>query len=256
MDISEAHVLGLFLRTFLYGVYFTVFLHCLRWLFFVDEGWKLRPTVNRTMLTITLLVFAFTTVNIWIWHQLALSAIRGQAIPDYRLLLASNGLERATTLMIDAMLVYRCWIVYYTSWRAIFFPLILLLSNVAIFIISFAYATTTGDLNMRLAEAFYSCNIAINLYATSAIIYQILRVTKRSSRSSDFYEICRILAECGLPYMCTSVFALTVTIIATETYLFPTACALVRAYSSSTVNGIAFNCILIRVGRYRADRDT
>lgn len=253
MNTAEAIIVGLFIRNVLYGIYITILAHYLRWIFFEDEGWKLRRRINGLMLTITMLVFVSITANFGICQKLALSFIGGQETFDERLEAASYGLERVTALIIDAALVYRCWIVYSGSWRVVYFPLFLLLSNTGLFIGSFL-CKAPGNIacfyDLRLSQAFYTCNIAINLYTIAAIVYQILSCIAadgNNSSGSNLYEICRILVECGLPYLFTSIFSLAIAITADES-LIPTASAL-----NSTMNGIAFNLILIRVGLHRAD---
>ncbi|KIL63306.1 hypothetical protein M378DRAFT_164594 [Amanita muscaria Koide BX008] len=205
MNIAQARLVGLFIRAFLYGIYITILAHCLRWIFYEDEGWKLRRRVNGMMLTITMLVFALTTASFGVWHQIALLVVRGQELGVTKLVNASDGLGRATTLIIDATLVYRCWVVYSMSCSAIYFPLFLLVSNIGLYISSFLYIP---EFDARLIVTFYSFNIIINLYT--------IRKLHSFHRSYLTFE-------------------------------------LYRQALNSTLNGIALNLILIRVGQHRAD---
>ena len=129
------------------------------------------------------------------------------------------------------------------------FPLVLWLANVGLFV-TFIYKIAINEFPIPILEGFYSCNIAINIYATckfrgnllpfflltcvlqAAIIYQILRVARRHSGGSDLYEICRIIVECGLPYLFSTVFQVTVMAIGTDPSFFPSNCALVCDYNA------------------------
>ena len=50
-------VISTFVQVVLHGLYLGSFVHCLRWLIYDDEGWRLRVNINRSMLAITLLLF-------------------------------------------------------------------------------------------------------------------------------------------------------------------------------------------------------
>lgn len=55
-----------FVNALLYGLYFSTFLHCIRWLLFADEGWKLRgrKDIPWSMLVATLLLFFFSLASL------------------------------------------------------------------------------------------------------------------------------------------------------------------------------------------------
>ncbi|KAM6493967.1 hypothetical protein JOM56_010328 [Amanita muscaria] len=54
MDLAEANLVGILVRTFFYGIYLLLMAHCLRWIFFEDER------IYGIMLTIIVLVFLLT----------------------------------------------------------------------------------------------------------------------------------------------------------------------------------------------------
>ncbi|KIL61408.1 hypothetical protein M378DRAFT_13579 [Amanita muscaria Koide BX008] len=248
MDLAQGYVVGIFIRTFFYGLYLLLTAHGFRWIFFEDEGWRLRPRTNGPMLTVIVLVFLFTTSSLAIWMLLTLAAVRGASTDPY--IVATVTLENTTTLMIDATLIFRCWVVSNRSWPAICFPLILWLANIGLFV-TCTYKIAANVFDAPILEGFYVCNIAINLNATLVIIYQILRVARRRHSGgsvSDLYEICRILIECALPYLLSTVFYLALIANGTKPLLYPTGCAL-----TSTMNAVAFNLLIIRVGLRRAD---
>jgi hypothetical protein len=55
----------LFTQAALYGFYVVTLIHCLRWLAYTSDGWKLRDKVdNKLILITTIAIFLFLTVNL------------------------------------------------------------------------------------------------------------------------------------------------------------------------------------------------
>jgi hypothetical protein len=55
----------LFTQAAFYGFYVATLIHCIRWLAYKNEGWKLRDRIdNKLMLITTLLIFLISTVNL------------------------------------------------------------------------------------------------------------------------------------------------------------------------------------------------
>jgi hypothetical protein len=55
----------LFTQASLYGFYVATLIHCLRWLAYTSDGWKLRDKVgNKLILITTIAIFLFLTVNL------------------------------------------------------------------------------------------------------------------------------------------------------------------------------------------------
>ncbi|KAF9004316.1 hypothetical protein BDQ17DRAFT_1541516 [Cyathus striatus] len=65
---ASQEIIALFLAATLYGLYLSTFLHCIRWLLFVDQGWKLRrlSAVKWPTLIATLLIFAFSFIAVFL----------------------------------------------------------------------------------------------------------------------------------------------------------------------------------------------
>ena len=74
---SEAFVIPLFVQSVMFGSYVATLVHCLRWLLFDDEGWKMREKINWGMLIITILVFLFSTANLGISLQMTIGFFLG-----------------------------------------------------------------------------------------------------------------------------------------------------------------------------------
>jgi hypothetical protein len=60
---ADQEVASIFAGTLFYGLYLSTLFHCLRWLVFADEGWKVRNKISWTMLAITIILFVVTTIN-------------------------------------------------------------------------------------------------------------------------------------------------------------------------------------------------
>ena len=59
-------LIELFAQAALYGLYISTLVHCLRWLVYTDDGWKLRDRVNKLMLITAILIFFLSSVNLFI----------------------------------------------------------------------------------------------------------------------------------------------------------------------------------------------
>ena len=58
-------LIQLFMQAALYGLYVATLIHCLRWLVYTNDGWKLRDRVsNKLILITTILIFLFSTGNL------------------------------------------------------------------------------------------------------------------------------------------------------------------------------------------------
>ncbi|KAM6496505.1 hypothetical protein JOM56_006978 [Amanita muscaria] len=257
---SQPYLVATILQAFLYVLYLISFVHVIRRLLYEEEGWSLRSQdqVNWALLTITSLVFVFTTVDLAFEINILLTSIDDRVISQ-QLIIASIAIESSTLVITDAVLIIRCWLVYQKSWRAVCFPLILWLAD----IICMIYLIVNYTLLVFVSEVpyhqrariclrlFCSCNFVTNFYATSAIVYRVWRVarTNRDRRSSILYRVCRIVATTGILYTCTSLT------LAITTFLMPNSLGeyiLCDALNFSMA-GITFNLFLIRVGQLRSD---
>ena len=61
---SVVGLIALFTQAALYGLYVATLIHCLRWLVFADDGWKLRDRFDKPVLITTIFVFLFSTMNL------------------------------------------------------------------------------------------------------------------------------------------------------------------------------------------------
>jgi hypothetical protein len=64
-------------QAILTGLYITTFFHCLRWLVFTDEGWRLRKNIDWPILSVTVLVFILTYTSLVIMVKWEFLFVRG-----------------------------------------------------------------------------------------------------------------------------------------------------------------------------------
>jgi hypothetical protein len=262
---SVVSLIALFTEAAFYGLYVASLIHCLRWLVFTDDGWKQRDRINKLMLITTILIFLLSTLNLAFTLPFQLYLLGANIVWS-----TGEGVINELTvwvpiLIVDAVMIYRCWTVYNYSWRVVCLPIIFwfgsLICAVLILYYYWVLAVATGDSStltrmlVRVLHAeigFYSSNIATNLFSTCAIIYRIIRVANASrNRSKRLYNTARILAESGILYTSMTVFCLIGLILVTH----PDGGRDFLSSMASTINysiaGITFNIILIRVYRDR-----
>jgi hypothetical protein len=256
-----AGISALTVQSIFYGLYTATFVHCTRWLIFDDDGWKLRQKMNWIMILMTTLIFIFSTMNLGTSIPLTFDIMPvGYSLPSYFSLNLVNGaFEYATFLVTDGILIYRCWITYGKSWLAISLPLLLIFANTCcmIFVISWEAITIRNQnkiYNHLQIEVWHfpavvvALSIAINIYATSAIVWRILRVAKGTGTNpTRLYNACRTLVESGGLFTATSI-ANMIAIFVQSGFVGGITDAI-----NFSMSGIAFNLILIRVYAQRVD---
>ncbi|KAM6499532.1 hypothetical protein JOM56_005040 [Amanita muscaria] len=104
-SMNVPFVIALFVQTLMYGLYVTTLVHCLRWLFYDDKGWKLREKINWAMATITVLVFMFFTIDLALTLQITIDSLEnwGKPLLD-RINVVTIMIENITILIVDAVL--------------------------------------------------------------------------------------------------------------------------------------------------------
>ena len=88
---GEQYLRGMFIQAMMYGVYLATFAHCLRWLIYQDEGWKLRPRegLNWPMLTATISIFILSTADLSLELRETIAIIAGERLIFFKHNIAS-----------------------------------------------------------------------------------------------------------------------------------------------------------------------
>ncbi|KIL61471.1 hypothetical protein M378DRAFT_856089 [Amanita muscaria Koide BX008] len=220
-----------FVTAILFGLHFASFVHCVRWLLFEDEGWRVRKKPNRGLVITTLLVFFLSTVS---FSTTVYTTVALERHPtSLTMLLKFTPIYLPIPVIIDGVLIHRCWIVFSKNWFIICFPLALWCSSLICAIISlychispafinglspaiinessptFTVKTCGSGPYVGVALfAFLSCNIVINIYTTSALVFKIWRAAENNGGTNRLYRTSRILTESGILYTSSSVFFL------------------------------------------------
>ncbi|KIL60204.1 hypothetical protein M378DRAFT_168341 [Amanita muscaria Koide BX008] len=265
---GQLFLVALFTLALLYGVYLATLIQCFRWLVFADEGWKLRAKINSVMTLATIFIFLTSTINVvsTLKYELDAYVRKDQNWSLYGVVMVADISWLIARLLIDGVLIYRCWIVYARSWRAICVPVAFWLASLACSILlayytGLNYKRQTYSAEIALIESkaitgLYGCNIATTVYSTAAIIYRIWSAARNSGGSPRrlIYTM-RILAESGILYTSTSVFSLVGTLLigrSDRTWIDLLISDLSDAISLSMAS-ISFNLILIRVYQSRVE---
>ncbi|KAM6504121.1 hypothetical protein JOM56_001064 [Amanita muscaria] len=171
VSYPDASTIATTVHAVFFGVYIATFFQCLRWLIFVDEGWTKRNDIKWTILIVTLMIFALSTADLGIclWGTLLSVTETFNSSSVFQL-----GVESITTIIVDGILIFRCWIVCNKSWRVVSGLLFLLLCNIACLAVmtywaSLQFAAQEKQFHVqivRLHEVFLVCNIIIDVYAT------------------------------------------------------------------------------------------
>ncbi|KIL59641.1 hypothetical protein M378DRAFT_14671 [Amanita muscaria Koide BX008] len=266
MDQASQSIVNSFVQANVYGIYVTTLILCLRWLLFQDESLKRREKLNIPMLIISIVVFLLETAGLATCFQTTLELQDANSQGFKTLNTINSAVEYTTLQIVDAVLIYRCWVVYGYSWKIVLLPLFLWISSVVLSSYDLSLYvldlnTTDPDtaarinvLSLQIWDGFFACNIAINIYATTAIVYRIVSVMKDSINPSNrLSQTWRIIAESGALYTISTIVNLVATVLIGND-------AMNNSYNlfqltadpiNFTMAGIAFNLILIRVGQQR-----
>ncbi|TFK35755.1 hypothetical protein BDQ12DRAFT_725793 [Crucibulum laeve] len=266
----ENNLLAQFVEDILYGLYLATLLHCLRWLLYENEGWKLkkRVSIQWKMLISTMGIFIFSFINVILHLKATVNSIH--PIPATTSTPKEEwegvvicGTTNASALIADVILIYRCWIVYSRSRMVIIFPIILWFGGLVCAIIQAywqivqtqLFSTAWQPVAMKvgpgtLLAPFWGSTVTLNIYTTSMIIYRIWTAAHENAGTDSLREfkfIIRVIIESGALYLAIITAHFVV-------WFTPSAFAIVMVSNINLpIIGIAFNLILIRTSKRRVD---
>ncbi|EMD36422.1 hypothetical protein CERSUDRAFT_106312 [Gelatoporia subvermispora B] len=153
-------------------------------------------------------------------------------------------------LIGDAILIYRCWVVYERRWMMIVVPALLWVATCVMsmftMVLSADIASTSG-INAAFLTPFissaFSLTVALNIVTTSLIVLRIWNISRDVRRYSTGNNkvafVVRIIIESGLLYTLTAVIILGTVVAKSNADYIPGDCLV-------QITGIAFNMIIIR----------
>ncbi|KAF9446594.1 hypothetical protein P691DRAFT_825444 [Macrolepiota fuliginosa MF-IS2] len=120
MDILlDQEISVVFVGALAFGLYFSTFLSCVRWLLFADEGWKVRRDIRWPTVAMTILIFGVNVVFLswtlhWTmvkaWHATSNPGVPYQ-VPEWADIIWCT-LPGCNVLLADITAIHRCWVVY------------------------------------------------------------------------------------------------------------------------------------------------
>ncbi|KAK0205475.1 hypothetical protein DFS33DRAFT_1383381 [Desarmillaria ectypa] len=265
---QEASIIALFVESAFWGIFLVTFGLCLRALLWSNMGFKPYSQIDRPMVAICIAMPIFATVNLGLNVLRAVESVGPSGISEQFTNLGSATetvkffCVNVQTLIADAMLTYRVWVIYSKSWVAALIPAILWLGvlvtailNIIVLHSIHSEALTTAKSLRPIVTSFWSISIALNIIATMLIVVRIYgvdrsnaefsiasRSTTRSRRYSRLQQIMRIVIESGALYT-------SVAITTCATYVSGSPSVYVTSAIEMQTVGIAFNLIIIRVSQ-------
>ncbi|KAM6499902.1 hypothetical protein JOM56_005410 [Amanita muscaria] len=222
---GQSYLVAVFTQALLYGIYIATLIQCFRWLIFSDEGWKPREKTNSLMVFAVIFIFVTSTIYLVTSLQYEINEYtRAEDWNQYGTVMAMDTSATLAVTSVDAILIYRCWVVYSKSWHVICVPVIFWLASLACSVLFLyaaglnykgqTYSTTVARIGLKALIGLYACNIVITVYTTTAIIYRIFS-TRNASGGKRLNYVMRILAESGILYTSTIIFRLVGVLLVT-----------------------------------------
>lgn len=268
--IDTAQLVALFLESLFYGIYIVTFGMCIQALLFTGRAHASR---RYYLLIVALLLFTFATLDVAFLLRHVLDAFiwyKGPGGPKEEFadisywVNAMKSMDYAVQTGIgDAMLIYRCYIIYGRDWK-IAAGLSALWVGGMITVAFACYIEFTlhqnaflnvGRLTPFITSAL-SITLGLNLIATFMIIYKLWSIRQRSAEvfiasmgnghgGGALMRAMRIMIESGAMYT-ISVIVFFVVYLASNNAQYGVSDCVVQ------IIGIAFNLVIIRVQQGRA----
>ncbi|EMD37708.1 hypothetical protein CERSUDRAFT_114343 [Gelatoporia subvermispora B] len=168
--------------------------------------------------------------------------------------------EAIPPLIGDAILIYRCWLVYQRKWTAVIISMIIWLLCLALSIfvvIKSALAKFPGGINSPELRPYTGAalvlTVVLNVITTSLIVFRIWSGSKQLRTSlegrSRLTYVIRVIVESGLLYMVTAVIVLCTAVTGSSADY-------ITGESFVQITGISFNLMIIRFDQNLADSQT
>ncbi|KAK0477899.1 hypothetical protein IW261DRAFT_1594338 [Armillaria novae-zelandiae] len=257
--IDSAYVAA-YLSTFLYGAYVVVACHCSLVLHHRYKARQLHKYLLGTHIALFLLITwrcvatAARTLNGIIYVESHGGALDLHP-PSSVWSLVENTPWVMVTVVADAFLLYRTYIVWMQKCLVIALPLLLFFADIAMgiyFLVDLADPTTTFQQLIYVVTAFAAVTLAANIICTALISFRIWRVRRNISESRQgvdpLHGVITLIVESAAVY--TVVLIAQIITLGLESYicfvLFDVQCPII---------GIVFSMIIIRVSRGQSHGD-
>jgi hypothetical protein len=258
LTIPKAELIGVFLESLSYGIYVTIFTQCIQ----VLRRRHSRPSDYLVGTTVSLFILITAHLAIDIVRNMD-AFTSNMATPNYPATYYNNfdtwknivksALYVAVTIISDAFILYRCFIVWGRNYTVAIIPLLLLLSDIAIGIL-WVYTLSliipgenvfADTLSIRV-KIFYAITLAMNVMCTGLIAVKIWRIQKAvapyaKGNDHDLSRVVSIIVESGSAYSLMLVAMIT-------TYAVNSPAMFIFLNTMSPIIGIIFSSVIVRVG--------
>ncbi|KAJ6544707.1 hypothetical protein B0H10DRAFT_2133542 [Mycena sp. CBHHK59/15] len=274
--IDSAQIVGLFMETLLYGVFLVTLVQCLYALLWSPVEHHFKKHFHWPMLVAAILMFTFATLDVafglrhnldaFVYYKGPGGATEELENISYWVNVMKTADYVAQTCIGDAILIYRCYIVWGKKWMVIIPSFMLWLGGSTCgAILTYTFATLNKAALIDTASAtpwvdsMIALTLSMNILTTSLIVFRIWRVDKqtsgmmatastaRSRRVTRLKSIMRILVDSAALYT-VSVIIFVATYIAGSNANYGTSDNVVQ------IIGICFNMIIIRVNSHEASQ--
>jgi len=268
-------LLAVFIAALATGVYLCTLFYCIRWLVYTDEGWRVRKKIDKTMLSGTLAICALSSIHTSLAVQTSFVEIRNLEMgiantPNAPLPWTSVVMCTVTNVVVliaDGFLIYRCWLVCLKSFPKILFPCFFWVGGLACTVLQIYWqvvqsadvVTLWTPVNMTIGPGtvltpFWGSTIVVNLYSSSVIVYTLWKTarvqSKLSTSTRELRFIMRVIVESGVIYLAITIPHFIVWWTSSSIAI------VILGWTNLPVVGSAFNLILIRTSRHRAEEDS
>ncbi|KAK0501892.1 hypothetical protein EDD18DRAFT_1347957 [Armillaria luteobubalina] len=260
--LMKAYITSLFLESTFFGVYLVSFCLCIRYLVWERcPEFELNKRPNWKFIIVTLLLLILTTMHVSCALARTFQAPNSER--SWVDIIVSLGIGMAV-VTVDAILIYRCWIIYMKRWIVIALPVLVWTGSVIITIYSavkrvrsYPQEVPSPDAVRRFAHEkcwiiFLALTIFQNILTTALIAWRITIVDRESSqyriqrKGSRCQRSVRLIIESGS--LCTLAACL-----AFITFLSGGKFGLIAADLEIQLVSIAFNLIIIRSANRSSD---
>ncbi|KAI0750584.1 hypothetical protein BC629DRAFT_1598842 [Irpex lacteus] len=257
LQLTEAGLISTSIEAILYG--FSVLMYILTFCILYHNRHKRSPKYVLIGVTAFLLILttAEMVTNIIRICEGFLNIDPSQSLAYFETVsettfIVKSVLYNTQTLILDAVVIYRTWVVWQSDWRIVLFPIVgwigLLACSIAnnIFLATASenpgdiFATQTG----RFITAVYSMTLVTNLSATSLLAYRIWTINRTTTqwRTTDHLSpVLRVVIESGALYSLTIIAAII-------TFALKSPGVYVILDMISPIISIVYNMIIIRIG--------
>ncbi|KAF4623802.1 hypothetical protein D9613_001288 [Agrocybe pediades] len=272
--ITEAQITGLFVESVLFGIHLLTFAYCVRALTSTPTRWRAPSEINWAMLVVSVVLLANAGFDVVLgyYHNLkAFVFFKGEP-GDFDGISNWINVSKSLTVVIqtmigDAMLIYRCWIIHNCSFLVVALPILLWLGCFASTIWVITLEATLHSNALVVAKqlqpagtSFWALTISLNIITTGLLLWKIWSVDRSNRRYTGTFDgaggsgttrkskkgshtvlrnVMRIIVESGLLYSTTA-------LITFITFITQSSGVYVITDAEIQIVGIAFNMIIIR----------